>query len=187
MFGPGRIRQTNPGHPILVVEGASDVQIRDLTLMRPAGKTDTQSEGVLGINCANLVVENVRVLDNRTRTAAIELRDCYASQIRNCLVRNYQCVSEDDRTMDVDSGYAFPCLVGTGIVLKDGHLSLRVLIDRTSIEAFINGGEVDASGIFFPDMADPTLSLTVEGGPVRIHRLVVHELRSTWSAAAAPR
>jgi hypothetical protein len=124
LFGPGRIRQNNSNHPILVVEGASDVQIRDLTLLRPEGKTDTLSEGVLGINCTNLVVENVQVLDNRTRTAAIEFRNCYASQIRNCLVRNYQCVSEDDRTMDADSGYAFRCLIGTGIVLKDCRATL---------------------------------------------------------------
>lgn len=124
LFGPGRIRQNNPGHPILVVEGATDVQIRDLTLMRPEGKADTLSEGVLGINCTNLVVENVQVLDNRTRTAAIEFRDCYASQIRNCLVRNYQCVSEDDRTMDADSGYAFKCLIGTGITLKNCRATL---------------------------------------------------------------
>jgi hypothetical protein len=124
LWGPGRIRQNNPKHPILVVEGATDAQIRDLTLMRPEGKTDTQSEGVLGIKCRNLVVENVQVLDNRTRTAAIELRDCYATQIRNCLVQNYQCVSEDDRTMDKDSGYAFKCLIGTGIVLKDSRATL---------------------------------------------------------------
>jgi sucrose-6-phosphate hydrolase SacC (GH32 family) len=66
------------------------------------------------------------------------------------------------------------------VTLKDGRLSLRVLIDRTSIEAFVNGGEVDASGIYFPDMADRTLSLTVEGDPARIHRLVVRELRSIY-------
>jgi levanbiose-producing levanase len=68
--------------------------------------------------------------------------------------------------------------------LKNGRLSLRVLMDRTSIEAFANGGEVDASGVFFPDMADRTLSLTVEGGPARIYRLVVHELRSIWPAVS---
>ncbi len=70
------------------------------------------------------------------------------------------------------------------LTLKDGRLSLRVLIDRTNIEAFVNGGEADVSGVYFPDMADRMLSLTVEGGPVRIHRLVVHELRSIWSAAS---
>ncbi len=124
LFGPGRIRQNNPKHPILVVENATNAQIRDLTLVRPEGKTDTQSEGVLAIKCRNLVLENLQVLDNRTRTAAIEFRDCYASQIRHCLVQNYQCVSEDDRTMDKDSGYAFKCLIGTGIVLKDSRATL---------------------------------------------------------------
>ena len=124
LLGPGRIRQTNPAQPILVVEGATDAQIRDLTLLRPDGKTDTQSEGVLAINCRNLVLENLQVLDNRTRTAAIELRNCDASQIRNCLVQNYQCVSVDDRTKDVYSGYAFKCLIGTGIALKESRATL---------------------------------------------------------------
>ena len=119
LWGLGRIRQNNPGQPILVVENASGVQLRDLTLMRPEDKADTMSEAVLAINCTNLVLENLQVHNNRTRTAAIELRACYASQVRNCLVRNYQRVSEDDRTQDADSGYAFRCLIGTGITLKD--------------------------------------------------------------------
>lgn len=124
LFGPGRVRQCNPGQPILVVEGATDAQIRDLTLMRPDGKTDTLSEGILAIDCRNLVLENLQVIDNRTRTAAIELRGCYATQIRNCQVRNYQCVSVDDRTMDQNSGYAFKCLIGTGIAIKDSRATL---------------------------------------------------------------
>jgi hypothetical protein len=124
LFGPGRIRQNNPAQPILVVEGANDAQICDLTLVRPEGKTDTQAEGVLAIECRNLRLENVQVIDNRTRTAAIEWRNCCGGQIRNCLVRNYQCVSVDDRTMDPDSGYAFRCLIGTGIVLKDSRAAL---------------------------------------------------------------
>jgi hypothetical protein len=124
LFGPGRICQRNPGQPILVVEGATGAQIRDLTLMRPEGETDTESEGVLAIACRNLILENLQVLDNRTRTAAVELRGCYASQVRNCLVQNYQRVSIDDRTKDEDSGYAFRCLIGTGIVVKECHATL---------------------------------------------------------------
>ena len=48
--------------------------------------------------------------------------------------------------------------------LADGHLRLRVLVDRTSMEAFANRGEVDVSAVCFPDFADQTLALTVEGG-----------------------
>jgi len=85
---------------------------------------------------------------------------------------------------DVKSGKLRLLRADPTLKLKDGRLSLRVLIDRTSIEAFINGGEADANGVYFPDMADRTLSLTVEGGPARIQRLVVHELRSIWPAAS---
>lgn len=66
------------------------------------------------------------------------------------------------------------------VALKDGKLSLHVLLDRTSIEAFINGGAMDVSSIYFPDMSDETLSLSVDGGPAQIQRLVVHELKGIW-------
>jgi sucrose-6-phosphate hydrolase SacC (GH32 family) len=87
---------------------------------------------------------------------------------------------------DVKSGKLRLLRADPTFKLKDGRLSLRVLIDRTSIEAFVNGGEVDASGVYFPDMADQTLSLTVEGGPARIHRLVVRELRSIYDGQPEP-
>lgn len=70
------------------------------------------------------------------------------------------------------------------LMIKDRRLSLRILLDRTSIEAFANGGEVDVTGIYFPDMTDSTLSLTVEGGAARMHRLIVHQLRSIWDKNA---
>jgi hypothetical protein len=52
----------------------------------------------------------------------------------------------------------------------------------TTGEAFVNGGVVDVSGVSFPDLADPTRTLTAEGGTTQINRLVVHELRSVGPA-----
>ena len=118
LFGPGRIRQINPNQPILVIEDATDVQVRDLRLLRPEGKTDTDHEGVLAIRCRNLVLENLQVLDNRTRAAAITLRECRGSQIRGCRVQNYMRISVDDRTSSADWGYAFRCIDGTGIAVS---------------------------------------------------------------------
>ena len=62
----------------------------------------------------------------------------------------------------------------------DGKLVLRALLDRTSIELFGNRGEVTHSIDFFADPANYDLSLTAEGGAARVHRLVVHELKSIW-------
>ncbi|MBI5397442.1 MAG: right-handed parallel beta-helix repeat-containing protein [Verrucomicrobia bacterium] len=118
LFGPGRIIQTTPNEPIIEIEGAAGVQIRDLTLTRAEGKMETMNEAVLAIKCRDLVLENLRVLDNRTRSAAIALRECTGSQIRGCLVRNYMRITVDDRTRGTDWGYAFKCIDGTGIAVS---------------------------------------------------------------------
>lgn len=118
LWGPGRIVQTNPDQPILEIENASGVRIRDLTLTRPDDREETACEGVIALKCQELVVESIRVLDNRTRSGAIVLRECQAAEIRNCLVKNYMRISIDDRTGSDDWGYAFHCIDGTGIVVK---------------------------------------------------------------------
>ena len=117
LCGPGRIIQANPDAPIIQVERASGVRLRDLTLTRPEGKMDTKAEAVLAIQCRNVVLDNLRVLDNRTRSGAIAVRECVGGQIRGCLVRNYMRVSIDDRTGSRDWGYAFNCIDGSGIVV----------------------------------------------------------------------
>lgn len=115
LFGPGRIIQQNPEQPIIVIEEVKEAEIRDLTLTRPEGKTDTRQEGIVAIKCRDLVIENVRVLDNRSPAGAITLRESQNCRVSRCLVRNYMRVSIDDRTRSKEYGYAFNCTDGTGI------------------------------------------------------------------------
>jgi len=121
LFGPGRIIQSNPDSPIIEIERATGVRIRDLTLSRVDGRMQTGAEGILAIQCRDLVIDDVQVLDNRTRSAAIVLRQCRTSQVRSCLVRNYMRISVDDRTGSADWGYAFHCIDGTGIAVHDSQ------------------------------------------------------------------
>lgn len=118
LSGPGRLIQTKADVPIIEVEHASGVQLRDLTLTRSKESEETKAEAVLAMDCRELVLENLRVLNNRTRSAAITLRDCHGSQISRCLVRNYMTISIDDRTAGTDWGYAFRCIDGTGIAVN---------------------------------------------------------------------
>ena len=115
LFGPGRIIQQDPHQPIIEIEKARGAEIRDLTLTRSADAMETMNEGILAIKCEDLVIENVKVLDNRTRSAAIVLRECKGARISRCLVRNYMRVTVDDRTASEDWGYAFNCTDGTGL------------------------------------------------------------------------
>ncbi len=118
LVGPGRIIQQNAEQPIIEIENATGVEIRDLTLTRPEGRMETTKEGLYAIKCRDLVVENVRVIDNRTRSGAIMLRDSKDCRISHCLVRNYMRVTIDDRTPSLEWGYAFNCTDGTGISIS---------------------------------------------------------------------
>jgi hypothetical protein len=115
LVGPGRIIQQSPDSPIIIVDGAANAEIRDLTLTRPDGRMDTSSDGLIAVKCRDLVVDNVRVVDNRTNAGGITLHDCVGCRISRCLVRNYMRLSIDDRTANEDWGYAFNCTDGTGI------------------------------------------------------------------------
>jgi nitrous oxidase accessory protein NosD len=115
LFGPGRIIQQSTDQPIIEIENATAAEIRDLTLTRPEGKMESRNEGILAIKCRDLVIDNVRVIDNRSPAGAITLRESQDCRISRCLVRNYMRVSIDDRTQSKDWGYAFNCTDGTGI------------------------------------------------------------------------
>jgi nitrous oxidase accessory protein NosD len=115
LFGPGRIIQQNAEQPIIVIEEAKEAEVRDLTLTRSEGKMECRSEGIIAIKCRDLVIDNVRVIDNRSPAGAITLRESRDCRVSRCLVRNYMRVSIDDRTQSADWGYAFNCTDGTGI------------------------------------------------------------------------
>ncbi len=64
----------------------------------------------------------------------------------------------------------------------DGRVSLQLLVDRTSLEIFGNGGELSMSFCFLPPAADQSLSLRVDEAGVRIISLNVHYLKSAWES-----
>ncbi|MBL9130929.1 MAG: right-handed parallel beta-helix repeat-containing protein [Verrucomicrobiaceae bacterium] len=118
LFGPGRILQQNPEQPVIEIENARSAEIRDLTLARPEGKMETGKEGIIAQKCSDLVIENVRVIDNHSKSGSILVIDSQGTRISRCLVRNYMCVAIDDRTQGTVSGYAFRCSDGTGIMVR---------------------------------------------------------------------
>jgi hypothetical protein len=142
LFGPGCIVQTNPDLPILEIEHSAGVEVRDLTLTRAKGKTDTRAEAVLAIECRDLVLENLQVRDNRTCSGAIVLRACAGAQVRHCRIVNYMRISIDDRTANPDLGYAFRCIDGTGIVVKHGSRSVLIEGNRIVEENLLPTPEI---------------------------------------------
>lgn len=64
---------------------------------------------------------------------------------------------------------------------QDGAITLRALVDRTTIELFGNGGALYMPiGVIPPDNQHGLAVYSI-GGSARIHSLVVHELCSIWA------
>jgi sucrose-6-phosphate hydrolase SacC (GH32 family) len=63
----------------------------------------------------------------------------------------------------------------------DGKVTLRVLVDRASLELFVNEGQAAASFVMVPDPENRTISF--EGNAaMKVDSLVVNELKSVWPA-----
>jgi sucrose-6-phosphate hydrolase SacC (GH32 family) len=68
----------------------------------------------------------------------------------------------------------------TTLPSKDGGLQLTVLVDRTSLETFADGGRVSFTSCFLPDEKNRSLSLIAKGGTAHVKSLAVYELKSAW-------
>jgi sucrose-6-phosphate hydrolase SacC (GH32 family) len=61
-----------------------------------------------------------------------------------------------------------------------GHLGLRILVDRTSVEVFANDGEWIMPSCFVPKPEDQSLALFATGGRARVLNLRIHRVKSIW-------
>jgi len=129
LYGFGVIRQSNPAEPVLEIEHAENVLVRDVTLTRTEGANEATASALLCWDSRHVAIDNVTVNDNWARNAAIEIRESKHVTVRNTTIRNYKRIAIDDRTQSEHYGYAFRCIDGTGI-LVDRSTHTR-LIDNT--------------------------------------------------------
>ena len=61
----------------------------------------------------------------------------------------------------------------------DGKVTVRVLVDRASLELFVNDGQAAASFVVVPDPKNRDIFIK-DNLPLKIDELVVNELRSIW-------
>lgn len=130
LSGFGIIQQQNPAEPILDIVGADGVRIRDVTFTRPEDKREAEAPGISCRDSRDVTIEGVRVTGNCARDAAIEVRNGTNVIIRNCEITDYKRITVDDRTESENYGYAFICIDGTGIGVRE---SLGTVIEGNRI------------------------------------------------------
>ena len=65
------------------------------------------------------------------------------------------------------------------------RVRFQLLVDRTSLEIFGNGGGLSMSFCFLPAAANHALALRSDSGGARIVSLTVHELKSAWETGSS--
>jgi fructan beta-fructosidase len=87
-----------------------------------------------------------------------------------------------DRTKsgDVSFNPSFPSIEFAPVKLDDGDITLRVLVDRSSVEVFEGGGRVTLTDQVFPDRDSKGIQVFSSGGRAQLKDLTVRKLRSTW-------
>jgi hypothetical protein len=79
----------------------------------------------------------------------------------------------------------FPGVHSAPVALRDGRLNLRILVDRSLVEVFAQGGERTIADQVYPTPGSDGLKLFAEGGAATLETLDIRELRTTWGAHEA--
>ncbi len=89
-----------------------------------------------------------------------------------------------DRTMSFDRRHSgitdfsenFPAVTVSPTFENDGKVSLRIFIDRSSIEMFGNNGQFVMTNLVFPNKPYSTLTVSANGGNARLNSLKIYSL-----------
>ena len=116
--------------------------------------------------------------DNPLKDIKAELLDLYADITMGSakkVVFNLRgsAVTYDGRTLATPRGRG-------ALKPRGGRITVRILVDRGSVEAFGNEGRLSLTSYAIHEPANLDLSLTVEGGDAVLNKLVVNELKSAW-------
>jgi len=60
-------------------------------------------------------------------------------------------------------------------------LLVRILVDVTSVEVFLNDGEISASYCFLPGGYENAIEMHTYSGPQVIENFEMYELKSVWA------
>jgi fructan beta-fructosidase len=80
----------------------------------------------------------------------------------------------------VDFHPSFPGRHEAPVRLIDGKVSLQVIVDRSSIEVFINDGEAVITDRFFPTSNKPIVEAFAGDATAKIRNTRIHSLQSIW-------
>jgi sucrose-6-phosphate hydrolase SacC (GH32 family) len=155
--------------PVREIEGlyARSHSFRDLTV-------ESANRALAGIS-PELVDMSLEFEPGADRTVTLSVRGLEVVYGR---IKSYRTRKGERKEV---KSFAFgDCMVPAPVI--DGKVKLRVLVDRTSIEMFVNDGATVGTSYAVPAAANRDIRIRADGA-VRIGSIEVNELRSAWQQA----
>ncbi len=160
-----------PSPELLALRGNLSVQSSKLTLKPKAKTFSLPSDGICEI---------VMDIDaGKAKEISLELKNSIDEKV----LITYNSDSKDisfDRMKSglVDFSQEFPAVTIAPTHETDGKFSLRIFVDRSSIELFEKDGRFVMTNLVFPTTPYTTLSLSANGGNAKVTNLKVYSLKT---------
>jgi fructan beta-fructosidase len=74
----------------------------------------------------------------------------------------------------------FPSVEFAPLKVKNGIVTLRILVDRSSVEVFADRGQRTITDQIFPDRDSKGIQVFSTGGRAQLQRITIWRLKSIW-------
>ena len=88
-----------------------------------------------------------------------------------------------DRTRSGAVGFnaTFPTVEYAPLQVRNGKVTLRILVDRSSVEVFADRGQRTITDQVFPDRDSRAIRVFSNGGRAQLEKITIRQLRSIWT------
>ncbi|KHK99963.1 glycosyl hydrolase family 32 [Microbacterium mangrovi] len=142
----------------------------------------TASDAAVPLNVAGTTLDlTTRLTAGSAKTFGLDVRTGSGQYTRI----GYDAVNGQvfvDRTHSGDVGFssAFPGVTSAPLALDHGAVTLRILVDRDSVEVYAGDGRVTLTDQVFPDATSGGVRLFATGGTATLQSLNGWHLKSSW-------
>ncbi len=156
------------------------VNIRDKEIVKVNNKSAGRKKRVFSLPVSNDgVCEILLDLDCR-RADSVDIR--IANNADESVTLRY---NSSDHTLSFDRRHSgivdfsqdFPAVTVAPTFENDKKISLRIFIDKSSMEVFGNNGKFFMTNLVFPTMPYSTLSISATGGSAKIENLKIYSIK----------
>jgi len=95
-------------------------------------------------------------------------------------VSNFKMFFDRSKSGEVNFSEKFSTFHETNINLENNRIKMRMFVDESSIEVFVNNGQAVFTNLIFPDGASDEIGFYTKGGDVKIVSLEVFPLKGIW-------